>query len=291
MTYSGKTKVLGIIACPVEHSLSPLIQNYFAGEAGVDSVYVPFRVEPENLGDAVKGLYALNVSGVNVTVPHKQAVIPYLAGTDDTASAIGAVNTLVRVDGGYKGYNTDAEGLLISLKERGVDIAGKNCILIGAGGAARAAAFILAREGAAKIICLNRTLSHAQKLMSDISSRFPAVKTRALPLDAWQDITERDCLAVQTTNVGMSPDVSSSPVEDERFFERLSFAMDIIYTPPQTRFLKLAEAAGVPTGNGLDMLICQGMAAFSLWNPGVALPKEAFDGAKELVKNFPEENA
>ncbi len=271
--------------------MSPLMQNYFAKEAGLDLIYVPFRVRHEDLGSAIKGLYALNILGANVTVPHKQAVIPFLKETDETAAAIGAVNTLVRTDGGFAGYNTDAEGFLLALRHRGIDIAGRNCILIGAGGAARAVAFVLAREGAAGIFCLNRTISHAQKLMADISAHFPAVQTKALPLDAWQEIDTHGCLAVQTTNVGMTPDTKDSPIEDERFFDGLSFAMDVIYTPPETRFIRLAENAGVPTGNGLDMLIYQGIAAFSLWNPGMVLPDEVFEGAKDIIRKFAEEGA
>ncbi len=291
MAVSGKTKVYGIIACPVEHSMSPLMQNFFAAEAGADLTYVPFRVEPEDLEDALRGLCALNVQGVNVTVPHKQRVIPYLSEIDDTAASIGAVNTLVRTDEGFKGFNTDAEGFLTAIRARGTDPAGLDCILIGAGGAARAAAFVLAREGANKIICLNRTLSRAERLMDDIGARFPDVEREALPLDAWPEIGGNGYLAVQTTSVGMTPDIGSSPIEDERFFEKLSFAMDVIYTPARTRFLKFAEDAGVPTCNGLDMLICQGMAAFSLWNPGLTLPAGAFDGARDIVTKFLEEGA
>ncbi len=286
MTVSGKTKVCGILACPVGHTMSPLIQNYFAEQTGTDLVYVPFKTEPEALKEAVSGLDALNILGANVTVPHKQAIIPYLKDIDDTAAAIGAVNTLVHVSGGYKGYNTDAEGFLSALQKCGVDIAGRVCILIGAGGAARAAAFILAREGAKEIICLNRTADHAIRLMSDINSHFPGIRTQVLPLDSWRQIDEKDCLAVQTTSVGMTPDIKASPIDDEEFFKKLSFAMDVIYTPSRTRFLELAEKAGVPVGNGLDMLLYQGLAAFRLWNPGAVVSAEMMEGAREKVSAF-----
>ena len=137
----GKTKICGIIANPVEHSMSPLLQNHYAKRTGVNLAYVPYKVKEENLQSAVEGAYALNILGLNVTVPHKQTVMKYLKDIDETAADIGAVNTLVRMEGGYKGYNTDVPGLLRSIQEEGIVIKDRACILIGAGGAGKAAAY------------------------------------------------------------------------------------------------------------------------------------------------------
>ena len=142
----GKTKICGIIANPVEHSMSPLLQNHYAKRTGVNLAYVPYKVKEENLQSAVEGAYALNILGLNVTVPHKQTVMKYLKDIDETAADIGAVNTLVRMEGGYKGYNTDVPGLLRSIQEEGIVIKDRACILIGAGGAGKAAAYMMSKE-------------------------------------------------------------------------------------------------------------------------------------------------
>lgn len=280
---SGKTRVCGVMAYPVEHSMSPQMHNYFAEMSGIDLTYVPFKVEPENLGEAVRGAYGLNILGMNVTVPHKQAVMKHLKEIDAGAAAIGAVNTLVRMDGGYKGYNTDAEGLLRAMKREQMEIAGRVCILVGAGGAAKAAAYLLAREGAEKVYILNRSIEKAQALAQSINTTFGKTLMQALPLDGWRDIPESGCLAVQTTSVGMYPAVDVSPIEDGAFFRKLDAAVDIIYTPAKTRFMELAEAAGAKTMNGLNMLIYQGIIAFELWNPDTEVPEEAVEGARSLI--------
>ena len=165
----GKTRVCGLIANPVEHSMSPLMQNFYAERTGVNLAYVPFKVEDDKVGDAVRGAFALNILGLNVTVPHKQRVMEYLADMDEDARAIGAVNTLVRVQDGYKGYNTDGAGLKRALDTAGIGICNENCILIGAGGAAKAAAYVLAKGGAKSIYILNRNQEKAAGLAGYIN--------------------------------------------------------------------------------------------------------------------------
>lgn len=283
---SGKTRVCGVLAYPVEHSMSPLMQNYYAEMSGVDLIYVPFKTEPSRLGEAVRGAYAMNVLGLNVTVPHKQAVMEHLAAIDEGAAAIGAVNTLVRMEEGYKGYNTDAEGLMRAMKREGIPIAGRVCILIGAGGAAKASGYMLAREGAAKIYVLNRSLNRAEALAAGINRTFGREVMTAMGLDEWEKIPETGCLAVQTTSVGMHPNVKDSPITDEAFFAKIDTAVDIIYTPERTQFMKLAEAAGAKTMNGLNMLIYQGIIAFELWNPGTVVPEETVEGVREKILAF-----
>lgn len=283
MMTSGKTMVCGVMGCPIEHSMSPMMHNYYSEQLGVDMTYVPFRVQPGQVETAVRGAYALNLCGINVTVPHKQEVMKCLVGIDDAAKVIGAVNTLVRADGGYKGYNTDAAGLLRAMTEAGMEIAGKTCILLGAGGAAKAAAYVLVKEGAAKVYVLNRSLERAQELADYINEESGREVLFPLALTEWRAIQESGCLAVQTTSVGMHPNTDVSPVEDTEFFEKLDAAFDAVYTPAETKFMRLAAAAGARVSNGLDMLLYQGIAAYELWHPDLTVPGEVIDGARQLI--------
>jgi len=164
MQIDGKTKTCGLIGDPVAHTLSPVIHNTLAQTRGDDLVYVPLRVEAEQVGKAVEGAYALSLTGLNVTVPHKSAVIPYLVDIDPLAEKIGAVNTLVRQEGGFKGYNTDMPGLLRAMRSEGITVKEQSVLLLGAGGAARAVAFLCMSEGAKEILLYNRTVEKAERV-------------------------------------------------------------------------------------------------------------------------------
>lgn len=280
---SAKGKVCGLIANPVGHSLSPLMQNFYGEKTGVDFVYVPFKVLEDDVEAAVKGAYALNVTGLNVTVPHKQRVMPYLLEIDGDAQAIGAVNTLVRMDGGYKGYNTDAAGLLRAMSEEGITIRDQDCILIGAGGAAKAAAYVLAREGAAVVYILNRNRERAEILAAEINTRFGRQVMIAMALTDYGKLPKSSYLALQTTSVGMHPHVDHAPIEDPAFYEQIHTGMDIIYTPMETKFMQYVNRAGGKTLNGLTMLLYQGIAAFEQWNPSVKVEAAVIEEAKALM--------
>lgn len=280
---SGTTRVCGILANPVEHSLSPLMQNFYAERMGIDLVYVPFKVMEDQAGDAVRGAYALNLSGMNVTVPHKQTVMEYVKELDDDAAAIGAVNTLVRIAGGYKGYNTDAAGLLRSMSEENIQIQNAPCILIGAGGAAKAAAYVLAKEGAKVIYVLNRSLDKAENLAAVINRDAGRRVMIPMRLSDYRKLPSDSYLAVQSTSVGMHPDVDCAPIEDPDFYRMIHTGVDIIYTPAETKFMKLVAAAGGKVINGLNMLIYQGITAFELWNPGLKCPPEVVAEARKLM--------
>lgn len=288
---SAKGRVCGVIANPVEHSMSPLMQNFYGQETGVDFAYVPFKVLEEDVEAAVAGAYALNIWGLNVTVPHKQRVMPYLKEIDEDAKAIGAVNTLVRMDGGYKGYNTDAAGLLRAMQEEDIEIAGQDCILIGAGGAAKAAAYVLAKEGARIVYILNRNVGRAEELAREMNERLGRTVMHAMALEEYNKLpyVKNGYLAVQATSVGMhGASVSGSqegqaPIEDTYFYSMIHTGVDIIYTPMKTAFMSYVEAAGGRTMNGLTMLLYQGIEAFETWNPEVKVSKETVEKAKELV--------
>jgi len=283
MMVSAKAKVCGLMGCPVEHSLSPLMHNFFAEEMGIDFAYVPFRVEEGQVEAAVKGAYALNLGGMNVTVPYKQQVVPYLEELDDAAKAIGAVNTLVRVKGGYKGYNTDAPGLLRAMGEAGMDIGGKDWLLIGAGGAAKAAAFVLGSGNAASVIVLNRSRDKAEALARDMNRHFQRDFMQAMALKDYRALPDKEWQAVQTTSVGMYPHGHEAPVEDGAFYRNIKNAMDVVYTPARTRFMDLVEQAGGKAANGLDMLVYQGVKSFELWNPGQKVQEDVIAKARQLM--------
>ena len=288
---SAKAKVCGIMAYPVEHSLSPLMHNFYAEQMGIDFAYVPFKVQKEQVETAIKGAYALNLTGMNVTVPHKQTVIPYLKELDSAAKSIGAVNTLVRTEGGYKGYNTDAAGFLRAIKGAGIHISEQNCLLIGAGGAAKAVAYILGEQGAASVVVLNRNEQRAWILAQEMNQLFQRNFMTALGLHDYGRLEKKSWLAIQTTTVGMHPDIEASPVQDKAFYKKISIAMDVIYTPAKTQFMILVEEAGGRAIGGLDMLIYQGIEAFELWNPGQKVSEEIVAKARQMMEEILERQA
>lgn len=271
---SGKAMVCGVIGNPVGHSLSPLMHNYFAEALNLDYIYVPCNVPDEEVGTAVKGIYSLGFQGINVTVPHKQRVMEHLSEISDAARSIGAVNTLVRTEGGYKGYNTDADGLYRAISSQGIDVKGQDCLMIGAGGAAKAVAYMLMSHGAASVVVLNRTVEKAQALADQLNRQFGRETIKAMELSSWDKLEKDSYLAIQTTSVGMYPKTDAAPIEDQEFYKKIHMAVDIIYTPARTKFMEYVEKAGGRAINGLDMLIYQGIIAFELWNPQVHVPDE-----------------
>ncbi len=270
----GKTRVCGIMANPVEHSYSPMMQNFFAAHTGMNAVYVPLKVEPDMVEEAVKGAYAMNLAGMNVTVPYKQQVIPFLKEIDPGAAAIGAVNTLVRIPGGYKGYNTDAPGLYRAMAEEGISIEGARCILLGAGGAGKAAAYTLGAHGAEQVYLLNRNRERAVQLAEEMNGSFGRQIFLPMGLEDYGKIPDGSYLCIQSTSVGMAPHTEAAPIEDGEFYKKIAVGFDIVYTPFETRFMKLVRRAGGQAFNGLSMLIYQGVIAYELWNPRAQVSEE-----------------
>lgn len=263
---NGKTKICGLIGCPVEHTLSPIIHNTIASDKGDNLVYVPFHVEEDEVENAIKGAYALSIKGLNVTVPHKSAVIPFLKDIDPLAKKIGAVNTLVRVEGGYKGYNTDMTGLKRAMEKEDIAIEGKPVILLGAGGASRAVAFLLVSQKAKQVYILNRSLEKAQSVADEVNRAMNTDIVKAMSLDGYKELPNDKYLCVQGTSVGLHPNSDAVVIEDEKFYQMLDTAVDIIYKPAETKFMKLCKSAGVKVCNGLGMLLYQGVDAYELWN-------------------------
>ena len=281
---SGNAKVCGVIGNPVGHSLSPLMQNYFAEALGLDFIYVPCNVKNNQIEAAIQGIYALGFWGLNVTVPHKQSIMPYLKEIDQAALSIQAVNTLVRIDGGYKGYNTDAAGLYRALKGHGMEVEGQDCLPLGAGGAAKAAAYMLMEKKARSITILNRTFEKAETLAGEMNRLFGREIMTAMPLGDYEMLKKDSYLAIQTTSVGMHPQVDAVAIEDREFYKKIHTGVDIIYTPKETRFMKLVREANGRAVNGLDMLIYQGIIAFELWNPKIQISKEITDKVRQMME-------
>lgn len=286
MIIDGKTRTCGLIGNPVEHTLSPVIHNTLAERLGHNMVYVPFLVEEGKLAEAVKGADALNLLGMNVTVPYKSEVIACLRDIDTLAKNIGAVNTLVKVEGGYKGYNTDMEGLYRAMDSEGIRIEGEDIILLGAGGAARAVAYLCASKGAKKVYLLNRTLEKAQMVAGEVNRTIGRDVIVPLTLSDYTKLPDRKFLAIQGTSVGLSPNVEDVVIADQAFYQKIHTGFDLIYSPWETRFMRLVKENGGVSYNGLKMLLYQGIIAYELWNDVQVAEEDAMMVYEQMKAHF-----
>lgn len=255
-------KLFGVIGDPIAHSMSPAMHNDAFSQIGIDGYYHPFRVSPDDLAAAVYGMKAIGVQGFNVTIPHKSAIIPLLDEIDPLAKAIGAVNTVVRENGGWKGYNTDGAGFVRGL--RGAyegPLEDKRVLLIGAGGAARAIYYTLASEKVSQIDIANRTCEKAESLVN--SCPYPVTGSVQTTAKAAEKLGEYDII-IQTTSIGMAPNVDASPISMENI-KAGTFVSDIIYNPLETTYLREAKKRDARVQNGLKMFVYQGALAFEKW--------------------------
>ena len=280
----GNTLTCGLIGNPVRHTLSPLIHNSIAAMKGINLVYVPFEVPKGGVKNAVRGANALGIKGLNVTVPYKSDVIDHLVEVDPLAEGIGAVNTLVRTEGGFKGYNTDMSGLYHAMQDEGIVLDGECVVILGAGGVARPVAYLCASKGAGKVYVLNRTYEKAEAVAKEVNSALDdslGEKIIPMPLENYKELLEKEkrFFAVQCTSVGLFPDVNSAPIEDAEFYKHVYAAIDVVYKPLETKFMKMVKDAGGKVFSGLKMLLYQGIDAFELWfeEEGVKISKEDAD--------------
>ncbi len=285
MEIDGKTRTCGLIGNPVEHTLSPMIHNTLAKLSGHNLVYVPFPVEPGSLDKAIAGAGALNLLGLNVTVPYKSEVIRSLREIDDLARNIGAVNTLVKTDDGYKGYNTDMEGLYRAMTSEGVKIAGEQIVLLGAGGAARAVAYLCAVKGADKVYMLNRTLSKAESVAEEVNRAMGREAIIPMITEDYVKLTAGKYLAIQGTSVGLAPHTEDVVIADEAFYDKIHTGFDLIYNPWETKFMRLVSSHGGKAYNGLKMLMYQGIIAYELWNQ-ISVSDESVQIVYEKLKGY-----
>lgn len=292
MNYTdGNTMTCGLIGNPVHHTMSPLIHNSIARMKGINMVYVPFEVPKGGVKNAIRGANALGIKGLNVTVPYKSDVIDHLVEIDPLAEGIGAVNTLVRTEGGFKGYNTDMTGLYHAMQDEGISLRDKCVVILGAGGVARPVAYLCATKGAERVYILNRTFEKAENVAKEVNEALDEElgdKVIPMPLSDYVKLLEKEesFFAIQCTSVGLFPDVNSAVIEDEEFYKHIYAALDVVYKPLETKFMKLAKAAGAKTFSGLKMLLYQGIDAFELWfdEYDIKISKEEADAIyKSLV--------
>lgn len=277
---NGKTQLIGLIGWPVSHSFSPAMHNAAAQALGLNWVYVPLPVPPDKLATAVSSLSALGFRGVNVTVPHKQTVIPLLDELKPGAQAIGAVNTImVGADGRLTGRNTDWSGFLADLQAHDVPVAGRDCLILGAGGSARAVAYGLA-TARARVHLLARRVAQAEGLIVDLRPSLPQAAFTSQSFTQLADVAAKLTapLIVNCTPLGMTPNEACSPWPTDVLFPSDATVYDLVYNPRRTRLMQQAEAAGCQAINGLGMLVQQGAKAFALWTgqePDTAVMQQA----------------
>jgi shikimate dehydrogenase len=266
---TGRTAVYGILGWPVEHSASPRMQNAAFAEGGLDAVYVPFAVDPAALATAVQGLRALGVRGVNVTLPHKEAILPLLDEVDPDAHAIGAVNTVIRDGDRLMGLNTDGAGLVRSLEEAGVEVRGARVTVLGAGGAARAAVVGLARVGAGSLRVAARRPDRAKAMVDAIGSVPGHARITPCPMDAeLGDHFAHTDLLVQATSATLGAGPAAEELAAALPMDALpsgAAVVDLVYDPLETTVLRAARARGLRAVDGLGMLLHQGALAFEHW--------------------------
>ena len=263
MEISGKTKTLGLIGYPVTHTLSPAMHNAAFKVLGLDYVYLAFEVNPMDLEGAFSGIRSLNFAGVNVTIPHKEAVLSLLDEVDREASVIGAVNTVVNRDGRLCGYNTDGRGFIESLKEEGILPEQKKVFILGAGGASRAIAFSFAFHKASTVAIFDVDQNKAQELLQDVSKVEPLCH---VVMGNPENIGDYDII-INATPLGLK-DSDPFPLRPELIKSNI-VVYDVIYR--HTRLLEEAKNKGAKTVNGSGMLLWQGALAFELWT-GVKAP-------------------
>jgi shikimate dehydrogenase len=277
---NGKTRLLGVIGHPIEHSLSPSMHNAAIAELGVNYVYLPFPISPEKLTEAITGFEAIDLRGFSVTIPHKLAIIPFLSEITEKARLVGAVNTVWRCENGWQGTNTDVDGFLVPLQSLGRDWTGIQPVILGNGGAARAVVVALAELGCPKIHVVGR---NQKKLDPFKQSWLNTSLYDSLEVHSWDELdgmVSATGLLVNTTPIGMSPHPDESPVERE-LLDRLpatAIVYDLIYNPRPTRFLQFAVDRGLTAIDGLEMLVNQGAIALEIWL-GRSVPVEVMRAA------------
>lgn len=270
MAITGTTQLLAVIGDPVRHSFSPLMHNAAIAQMGLDYVYVALPIAAADLADALRGFEAIGLVGFNITIPHKQAILPLLSEVSDVATAVGAVNTVRWTGSGWAGMNTDVEGFLSPLVAMEKDWSQTSAVVLGNGGAARAVVAGCAQLGCAEIHVVGRS---QQKLVAFEQSWMGSVLGKNLRVHAWEALGELmpgAGLVVNTTPVGMSPNIETSSV-DRGVMGKMqagAIAYDLIYVPNPTRFLQEAQERGAIALDGLEMLVQQGAAALRIWTGG-----------------------
>ena len=256
-------KLYGVIGDPIAHSLSPEIHQTFYEQTGMDAEYQKIHIKQGMLPEGVQRLKERGFKGFNVTVPHKTDIIPLLDEVDEIAAKVKAVNTVKIEQEKLIGYNTDTFGFLQSLKEIEPEYKNKNIVIIGAGGAAKAIYHVLLNELVQKLDIANRTMEKAEEIVK--SSANSGVQSTVLRLDKLEEDINRYDILIQTTSVGLSPNINETPISLTSWDGKVKTAIDIIYNPRETMFLRQARNKGAKIENGINMLLYQAAFAFEIW--------------------------
>ncbi|MDE2125469.1 MAG: shikimate dehydrogenase [Armatimonadetes bacterium] len=274
----GSSRVAGVFGCPIEHSLSPAMHNAAYAALQLSFIYTPFHVEPGDLGAAIGSITALGMAGVNLTIPHKEAAIPFLDRLTDSAAECGAVNTVLPEDGRLLGDNTDGDGFWQPLHDRGFDAAGEHALILGAGGSARVVALTLLKKGA-RVRVANRSGGRAEKLVAWLRnlgySDIEQVEYNAAGL---REAAVTAGLLVNATPVGMWPATTDELPAPLSRLRKGMLVVDLVYNPEQTALLRTAQDAGCETVSGVEMLVAQGASAFRMFT-GVDAPVDVMTQA------------
>ncbi|MHB0914456.1 MAG: shikimate dehydrogenase [Thermoleophilia bacterium] len=264
---TGKTSLVGIFGDPVAHSLSPQMHNAAYEAMGLDLCYVPMHVSKEGLAAAVAGIKVMGFLGVNLTIPHKVAVVPLLDRLDTAAATIGAVNTVVNDNGSLVGYNTDGVGFIMALEEETpIEYAGTEALVFGAGGAARAISLALAQKGIGAINIVNRSRDSAESLRDMLLASFPQLPVSLNDLeDDYNDLVSTSKLVINATSVGMEGRLKGSSFTVDRLSSDHTVC-DVVYSTGETSLLIAANEFRATTMGGLGMLLHQGAEAIRLWS-------------------------
>lgn len=283
-TFFANTELIGLIGHPIKQSYSPLIQNISFELKKLDYIYLAFDVPPANLKNALASVDALGLKGLNITLPHKEKIIPMLDEVSEEASYIGAVNTIVNDHGKLMGYNTDVNGIIETLLQFKDDIAGSKVSLIGAGGSARAVVYTLIRHFKPKeIVIINRTIQRADSLQNyfSVKMRYDDFNTKELFPPEIVETLNSSKLIVNATPVGMFPDIKESFTELEESFRKDQIVFDLIYNPTETKLMRLAKKNGAVVVGGLKMLVSQAAKSFELWT-GEKMPVDEISKSLQL---------
>lgn len=280
---SSKSEVFAVIGDPISHSLSPAIHNRIFHQMGMDRVYLALHIFPGEL-EASLGLLRKNLKGFNVTIPHKEAIMPLLDEIDERSKVYGAVNTVkLEEDGKLKGYNTDGYGFIKSLEAENLSVSGKRVLILGAGGAARVIAYELLMLGCS-ITIANRSMDKAKEVKAALEENIGGAQ---ITLSRNEDLQGTYDLIVNTTPLGMVPKEKDIPV-GEHIIQRASILYDLIYNPRQTKFLKIGEKYGCRTLNGFSMLFYQAVKAQEIWL-GKSLKRSITDQVYQDMSQYLEE--
>ncbi len=279
---SGHTRLCGLMGDPVEHSRSPHLHNTAFKKAGLDYVYLAFRIPAEDIQRVPDTARLFNMRGFNLTMPHKMSIIPYLDNVDQAAKLIGAVNTVVNEDGVLTGYNTDGYGFVKAFADHGTDIKGKKMTLMGMGGAGTAIAAQVALDGLRELSVFSHSSGKSWNRVAEQVAYFDAHTDCKITLhdsedpdDLRAELASSDLLG-NATPLGMGDKEGLSPIPDATFLHKDLVVQDAIYSPAETKLISLAKEAGCTAFNGTEMLFYQGARAFELWT-GVPMPLTTAD--------------